>query len=605
RWQTANGTLEKLLPTPAQNTLPATIDSEIITCVIICQSNEIAQFLIANNVDSTNNCTILSINGYPQSIFDNAMEILRHNADIKLYALHDASPAGVDLANQLRTNPNWFANQDIKIFDLGIFPHQVLENRDMFVQNYKTMAEASRKLPYKVRLDLTLEEMAWLDAGNFVELESLEPPRLLRIVNSGLAMSTDSQSNDGLMLEHSPVHDSVGFAGEYVFNPTKIVNKKIPFADELFQNAIGDISSKNMLFFTSKQFLHYIDKQLKWPASVGQWIWIAFYLTLLVIVGTFGAILLVPIFFLIPIFELLKITFLIPFVIYNASCIWSFREGSRSLHQGIRDRRLNAANLQVLGGLIVVIGISISLSNSSVVGCVIVILLGIYSCWIGISQKRYLETVNEELFTNELQINQWLQRWQRAMGRIEKLLPTPRQNALPVTIDREISAYSCDRAIVCDSDEIAQFLIANNVDVENNCAILSITGYPQSIFDTTMKMLRQNADLKVYVLHNASPAGVGLVHQLRTNLDWFAEQDVTIFDLGFSPSQILASDNMFVQKSPAIAETSRQLPYAVRLGLTTEELAWLDAGNFVELESFSPQQLLSIINSKLAERTVD
>ena len=601
RWQTANGALEKLLPTPAQNTLPAIIDSEIITCVIICQSDEIAQFLITNNVDSTNNCTILSINGYPQNIFDTAMEILRRNADVKIYALHDASPVGVDLVNQLRTNPNWFANQDIKIFDLGIFPHQVLENRDMSVQNSKTMAEAARQLPYKVRLDLTLEEMAWLDAGNFVELESLEPPRLLRIVNSGLAASTDSQTNDALMLEHSPVHNSVGFAGEYVFNPTKIVNKKIPFADQLFQQAIVDISTENMLFFTPKQFLYYIDKQLKWPASVGQWIWIAFYLILLVIVGIFGVILLVPIFFLIPIFELLKITSLIPFFIYNACCIWAFREGSRSLRQGIRDRRLNAVNLQVLGGIIVVIGIPSSLSNSSVVGCVIVILLGIYSCRLGISQKRRLQKVNEELFTNELQINQWLQRWQWAMGRIEKLLPTPRQNALPVTIDREISAYSCDRAIVCESDDIAQFLIANNVDVENNCAILSIGGYPQSIFDTTMKMLRQKANLKVYTVHNASPNGVGLVHQLRTNLDWFAEQDVTIFDLGFSPRQILASQNLFVQKSQAIAEVSRQLPYAVRLDLTTQELAWLDAGNFVELESFSPQKLLRIINSRLAQ----
>jgi len=602
RWQTANGTLEKLLPTPAQNALPATIVSEIITCVIICQSDEIAQFLIANNVDSTNNCTILSINGYPQSIFDNAMEVLRHNADVKIYALHEASPAGVNLVNQLQINSNWFANQDINIFDLGIFPHQVLENRDMFVQNSKTMAQAARQLSSKVRRELTIKERMWLDAGNFVELESLEPPRLLRIVNSGLAMSTDPQTNDALMLEPSPVHSSVGFAGEYVFNPTKIVNKKIPFVDQFFQQAIVDISTEKMLFFTPKQFLHYIDRQLKWPASSSQWIWIAFYLTLLVFVGIFGAIVLVPIFFLIPIFELLKITFLIPFVIYNACCIWVFREGSISLHQGIRDRRLSAVNLQVLGGIIVVIGIPISLNNSSVVGCAIVILLGIYSCWIGVSQKRRLQKVNEEFFTNELQMNQWLQRWQWAMGKIEKLLPTPSQNALPVTIDREMSTYSsCDRAIVCESDDIAQFLIANNVDVENNCAILSITGYPKSIFDTTMEMLRQNADLKVYVVHNASPTGVGLVHQLRTNLDWFAEQEVTFFDLGFSPSQILARNNMFVQKSQAIAETSRQLPYAVRLDLTAEELAWLDAGNFVELESFLPQELLSIVNSKLAE----
>ena len=601
RWQTANGTLEKLLLHPDKNALPATIASEIITCAIICQSDEIAQFLIANNVNSDNDCTILSINGYPQNIFDTAMEILRRNADVKIYALHDASPVGVDLVNQLRTNPNWFANQDIKIFDLGIFPHQVLENRDMSVQNSKTMAEAARQLPYKVRLDLTLEEMAWLDAGNFVELESLEPPRLLRIVNSGLAMSTDSQTNDGLMLKHSPLPDIVGFAGQYVFNPDTIANKKIPFTDQLFQKAIVDISTENMLFFTPKQFLYFIDEQLAWPASYNQWVWIFFYFILLALAMAIGGFFVGILLFILPPLLVSQIGLATPFILYNYCVVWAFREGSISLHQGIRDRRINATNLVVLGVLILVLGIPTSLITLSVVGLIVVIWLGIYSCRLGISQKRRLQKVNEELFTNELQINQWLQRWQWAMGRTEKLLPTPRQNALPVTIDREISAYSCDRAIVCESDDIAQFLITNNVDVENNCAILSIGGYPQSIFDTTMKMLRQKANLKVYTVHNASPNGVGLVHQLRTNLDWFAEQDVTIFDLGFSPRQILASQNLFVQKSQAIAEVSRQLPYAVRLDLTTQELAWLDAGNFVELESFSPQKLLRIINSRLAQ----
>ncbi|MEG3977996.1 hypothetical protein QT970_25755 [Microcoleus sp. herbarium8] len=599
RWQMVNGTLEKLLLHPYQNALPATIYSENSTCAIICQSDEIAQFLIANNVDSENNCTIFSINGYPQS-FDTAMEILRHNADLKVYVLHDASPAGVDLANQLRTNPNWFANEDITIFDLGIFPHQILENRDMSVPNSKTMAKAARQLPYNLRQNLTVEEIAWLDAGNFVELESFEPPRLLRIVNSGLSMSTEIQINDGLMLEHSPVHNSVGFAGEYVFNPTKIVNKKIPFADQLFQQAIVDISTENMLFFTPKQFLYYIDKQLKWPASLGQWIWIFFYFFLLIFAMPIGGFFVGILLFMLPPLLVSQIGLATPFILFNYCFVWSFREGSRSLHQGIRDRRLNALNLVVLGVFILILGIPTSLSTLSLVGSIVVLCLGIYACTIGVLQKGYLKTINEELFTNESQMNQWLQRWQRAMGKIERLLPTPRQNALPITIDREISTY-CDRAIICDSDEIAQFLIANNVHLENNCAILSISGYPQNIFDSTMEMLRQNADLKVYALHNTSPDGVGLVDQIRTNLDWFAEQKVTILDLGFSPSQILEKPNMFVQKSQAMAETARQLPYAVRLDLTAEELAWLDAGNFVELESFSPQELLSMVNSKLAE----
>ena len=64
--------------------------------------------------------------------------------------------------------------------------------------------------------------------------------------------------------------------------------------------------------------------------------------------------------------------------------------------------------------------------------------------------------------------------------------------------------------MVCDSDSIAQMLIANNFHFENNCAVLSIAGYPQSIFSTVLDMLRRNQSLKVYALYDATPAGVSL-----------------------------------------------------------------------------------------------
>ena len=50
-------------------------------------------------------------------------------------------------------------------------------------------------------------------------------------------------------------------------------------------------------------------------------------------------------------------------------------------------------------------------------------------------------------------------------------------------IARSAPTVSIAQLIICDRDEIAQFLTANNVYFENNCAILSISGYPQSIFN--------------------------------------------------------------------------------------------------------------------------
>jgi len=387
----------------------------------------------------------------------------------------------------------------------------------------------------------------------------------------------------------------------FVFEPTTVTDKKLQFTDPFFQKAIADISSQNMLFFTPKQFLYFIDKRLKPRTSESGWVWIFYYLIFGFFVVISGSIPIRGI--LLSIFNNSNygLAILIVFALYNIFWIGRFFKDSKSPEQGIGGRKINAKNLQTLGVIILVTGIPFSLLTNSFAGYITVALLGLGSYWLGISQKRRQHEIGEIFLVKAAQSNEWLQRWQRVNGTLEKLLPSPRQEALPASIDPEVSAYSFDRAIICDSDEIAQFLIANNVHFENNCAILSINGYPQSIFDTVIQMLRRNADLKVYALHDANPAGVGLVHQLRTSPNWFANQEVTIFDLGISPRQILETRDMFVQQSQTMAQSASQLPDAVRQGLTAKELAWLDAGNFVELESFRPQKLLRVVNYGLAQ----
>ncbi|MEG4229324.1 hypothetical protein QUA44_25390 [Microcoleus sp. N9_A2] len=380
----------------------------------------------------------------------------------------------------------------------------------------------------------------------------------------------------------------------FVFDPTTITDQKIAFTDPFFKNAIADISSQNMLFFTPKQFLYLMDKRLKNRTSSNLWKWTLEYLIQSLIILIIGGL------FMSSIFSD-TVGFLIVWTVLNIIWIGGFFAKSKSTEQSARNRRINATNLQTLGIMMLVTGISGSLILNYVPGYIAAIALGLFSYWLGISQKNRPQITGEIFLVNQAQSNKWLRDWQRVNGTLEKLLPAPRQEALSASIDPEISAYSFDRAIICDSDETAQFLIANNVHFENNCAILSISGYPQSIFDTVIEMLRRNADLKVYALHDANPAGVSLVHQLRTSPNWFANQAVTIFDLGISPRQILETRDMFVQQSQTMAQSTRQLPDAVRQGLTAEELAWLDAGNFVELESFTPQRLLRVVNYGLAQ----
>ncbi|MEG4800171.1 hypothetical protein QUB63_03725 [Microcoleus sp. ARI1-B5] len=340
---------------------------------------------------------------------------------------------------------------------------------------------------------------------------------------------------------------------QFVFESTTINGVKI--TDAMFAKAIADISVNDTLFFTSQQLCYFFGKRFKQK---------------------------------------------IPRVSYTTTT-------SQTV-----DRPENGMVWEVWGWLIIALGLICSVLLNSTLS----IKLFVVSCFLGISfiisgrpkvRKIYHRHAHQspnkaqtyQIDFNKCQycINQW-----KAINPIAKMLPPPRDTHQNAAISPDVSAYSFDRVVVCDRPEIAQFLIANNFHFENNCAVLSVTGYPQSIFDTIMQMLRRNPDLKVYALHDCSPRGIGLVNQLRTSPNWFQNSSVIIIDIGLLPWQIIAAgDSMLVLNSSEYARDAVQLPPEIRQNLFSEELEWLEAGNYVELESLSPQRLIQILNRGIAE----
>ena len=195
----------------------------------------------------------------------------------------------------------------------------------------------------------------------------------------------------------------------------------------------------------------------------------------------------------------------------------------------------------------------------------------------------------------------WVDRWNQ-VNSSERLLPLPRYRSIsgvqPISLAGDVTAYSFDRLVVCDSVEIAQMLIANNFHFENNCAVLSISGYPEQVFSTVMQMLRRNPNLRVFAFHNCSPGGIGILHQLRTNPAWFAESNAVIIDVGLLPRQIMAArKDITIQNSK---QSAQNLAPQIRQTLSEAELQWLDAGNWVDLESFTPKALIQILQRSIA-----
>jgi hypothetical protein len=89
----------------------------------------------------------------------------------------------------------------VTIIDLGLLARQIIANkRGMFVRNDSASAKKSTELPLEIRQSLTAEELAWLDAGNFVELESFSPQMLIKVLRSGISGSLNLTNDDSSMI---------------------------------------------------------------------------------------------------------------------------------------------------------------------------------------------------------------------------------------------------------------------------------------------------------------------------------------------------------------------------------------------------------------------
>ncbi|MEA5523063.1 hypothetical protein VB834_22055 [Limnoraphis robusta Tam1] len=375
----------------------------------------------------------------------------------------------------------------------------------------------------------------------------------------------------------------------FAFEPTTM--KTVKITDAFFANALKDISINDTLFFTKKQLFYLLEKRYKRKKFTmkSNFYFLIMYLFLNVIFVT-----LLGGFIVDSVGMALSVT--IVNSIYQMGIIFYLFSCSKGKFLNNRSRNSATKNLKMVGFIILFAGIWVSLFivNSFTLFCTI-LLLGLFSIYLGFKQANKPE-FSQELIINPNEFQQWLYRWEQVNGTYPKLLPSPLQSLQPATVNPDIINYSFDRLIVCDTAEIAQFLIANNFHFEHNCAIFSKSGYPQNIFKTTMQMLRRNPYLQVYALHSCTPRGMTLVHHLRTSQSWFLDTNQVIIDLGITPRQVLENEGrMLIESSPNSAKYSLELPIEIRGSLSPEELKWLDAGNFVELESFPPQQLIQII----------
>ncbi|HSB62210.1 MAG TPA: hypothetical protein VLI67_10850 [Vicinamibacteria bacterium] len=183
-------------------------------------------------------------------------------------------------------------------------------------------------------------------------------------------------------------------------------------------------------------------------------------------------------------------------------------------------------------------------------------------------------------------------RWQAVQGKPEGLIVRPKQEARRRPAEPDLGDYSFDRAVICDRARTVDLLLANNFHFENNCAVLSVNGYPAGPFETVQAMLRRNPRLHVFALHDATPEGCRLAHNLADDPRWF-QGHAAVTDVGLRPEHAGPFVGLLLPAS-ARAEAGR--------GISPQEADWLSQ-HALELAAIRPEQVLKrlyrAINRKL------
>ena len=173
-------------------------------------------------------------------------------------------------------------------------------------------------------------------------------------------------------------------------------------------------------------------------------------------------------------------------------------------------------------------------------------------------------------------------RWVSVHGEPKGRIVRRERTAKPRAAEADLGDYSFDRAVICDRARTVDLLLANNFHFENNCAVLSIAGYPLGPFETVRTMLKRNPKLQVFALHDASADGCRLAHRLAHDPAWFGGR-VPVTDVGLRPAHREPFKGLFLP-----AGGGRIPPED---GITPEEAAWLTSYT-LELAAIRPEQVL-------------
>jgi len=132
----------------------------------------------------------------------------------------------------------------------------------------------------------------------------------------------------------------------------------------------------------------------------------------------------------------------------------------------------------------------------------------------------------------------------------EKLLSAGKYKASSGSRSSHLDGISFDRVLICERDDTVDFFLRNLFHFHYSCPVLGGNGYPQGIYEDMLARLKQNPNVKVFLLHDYTPAGQAFVRRIKTDAKWFGDgQRYDIIDLGLNVGQKKLFKEMTIKKA--------------------------------------------------------
>jgi len=129
-------------------------------------------------------------------------------------------------------------------------------------------------------------------------------------------------------------------------------------------------------------------------------------------------------------------------------------------------------------------------------------------------------------------VTRWLEKW-RAQRGLEKFLAQPALSDAGL----EYMPERVEALVFVQRDALADLLLKNDAQRELSALIVSESGYPEALASEARRLLGVRSDLKLFVLHDATAAGVAMRARVQKSSS-FPLADRELLDIGLFPADV-------------------------------------------------------------------